>query len=42
MIEMICPINDFSIQQKRSLNFLIENILKENVEECLEVKKMLV
>ena len=39
MIEMICPINDFSIQQKRSLNFLIENILKENVEECLGSKK---
>lgn len=39
MIEMICPRNDFSIQQKRSLNFLIENILKENVEECLGSKK---
>ena len=39
MIEMICPRNDFSIQQKRSLNFLIENILNENVKECLGSKK---
>ena len=36
---MICPRNDFSIQQKRSLNFLIENILNENVKECLGSKK---
>ncbi len=39
MIEMICPRNDFSIQQKRSLNFLIDNILKENVEVGLGSKK---
>ena len=39
MIEIISPKNEVSFQQKRSLNFLIENVLREKVEVCLESKK---